>query len=389
MPTHPRLRLREDDAPPLLLGLAVAAGAVALTTLLIYALDDVAPVVSLGVVYLVAVLLVSSVWGWALGVGTALASALAFNFFHIPPTGRFTIREGENWVALVVFLIAAVLASTLAGQARARAREADQRRQEADLAAEMARLLLRGGRLEEALPLVAHRLAQGLGLPSVALELRSVEGDDRRVAFPLREHTRQIGTLLVPAALSEAVLHRLQRRVVPQLEALLAAALERDELLGDAVETAALRRSDVLKTALLRAVSHDLRSPLTAILAAVDALGSPGITEAERASSSPTSAPRPRGSRASSTTCSTCRGWRRTRPSRGARGVGGRGARAAADDLGLPRGHASSSRSTPTCRSPRPTPRSSSARSRTCSRTPRATPAATRSRCGPAPSAGA
>ncbi len=213
---------------------------------------------------------------------TALASALAFNFFHIPPTGRFTIREGENWVALVVFLIAAVLASTLAEQARARARDADQRRQEADLAAEMARLLLRGGRLEEALPLVAHRLAQGLDLPSVALELRAVDGDERRVAFPLREHTRQIGTLLVPASLSEAVLHRLQRRVVPQLEALLAAALERDELLGDAVETAALRRSDVLKTALLRAVSHDLRSPLTAILAAVDALGSAGITDAER-----------------------------------------------------------------------------------------------------------
>ncbi len=65
MSPRPRLRLREDDAPPLLLGVAVAAAAVALTTLLIYALDNVAPVVSLGVVYLVAVLLVSSIWGWA------------------------------------------------------------------------------------------------------------------------------------------------------------------------------------------------------------------------------------------------------------------------------------------------------------------------------------
>ena len=53
---------------------------------------------------------------------------------------------------------------------------------------------------------------------------------------------------------------------MPALEALLAAALERDALLGDVVETAALRRTDVVKTALLRAVSHDLRSPLTAIL---------------------------------------------------------------------------------------------------------------------------
>jgi two-component system sensor histidine kinase KdpD len=146
----------------------------------------------------------------------------------------------------------------------------------------MARLLLRGGRLEEALPTVSQRLAQALGLPSAAIELAAVESDERRVAFPLRERTSQIGTLIVPAGLREDVLSRLQVRVVPQLEALLAAALERDELLGDVVETAALRRSDVLKTALLRAVSHDLRSPLTAILTAADALDSAGISPDER-----------------------------------------------------------------------------------------------------------
>ena len=275
-------RFARRDTPPLWLGIVAALAAIAATTLLVYALDDVAPVVSLGVVYLVAVLLVSSGWGLRLGIATAVASALAFNFFHIPPTGRFSIREGENWVALAVFLITAVAASTLAGRARARAREAEQRRQEADLGAEMARLLLRGGRLEEALPVVAHRLAQALGLPSVAVDLRAVDGDERRVAFALDEGTRRIGTLLVPASLAEGVTDRLQRRIVPQLEALLAAALERDELLGDVVETAALRRSDVLKTALLRAVSHDLRSPLTAILAAADALQSTGLSADER-----------------------------------------------------------------------------------------------------------
>jgi two-component system sensor histidine kinase KdpD len=52
--------------------------------------------VSLGVVYLVGVLVVSSVWGAWLGLLTAVASAGAFNFFHIPPTGRFIIRDGEN-----------------------------------------------------------------------------------------------------------------------------------------------------------------------------------------------------------------------------------------------------------------------------------------------------
>ena len=100
--------------------------------------------------------------------------------------------------------------------------------------------------------------------------------------FPLREGSRQIGTLVLPAGAPEATLRRVQARVAPSLEALLAAALERDGLQSEVVETAALRRSDVIKTALLRSVSHDLRSPLTAILTSAEALRSPSLTEAER-----------------------------------------------------------------------------------------------------------
>ncbi len=169
-----------------------------------------------------------------------------------------------------MFFVVALVASSLAEAARHRTQEAEQRRREADLAAELARLLLRGEELDTVLPVAAQRLAGALGLTSAAIELRPVEGDERRVAFPLREDARQIGTLLLPADLPEATLRRAQERVVPSLEALLGAALERDELLGDVVETRALRRSDVIKTALLRSVSHDLRSPITAILTAAD-----------------------------------------------------------------------------------------------------------------------
>jgi two-component system, OmpR family, sensor histidine kinase KdpD len=259
------------------LGVLVAAVAVAASTAIVYPLAEVAPVVALGVVYLVAVLLVSSIWGGWLGAATAVASALAFNFFHIPPTGRFTIAEGENWVALVVLFISALVASTLAERARARTREAEQRRQEADLAAEMARLLLRGSSLDDALPAVSQRLARALELASAAIVLRDAEGDDRRVALSL-----EVGTLLVPADLPSEVLARLQQRIVPALEAILGAAVEREALQREVVETKALRRSDVLKTALLRSVSHDLRSPLTAILTAVGALESGPLSDRER-----------------------------------------------------------------------------------------------------------
>jgi two-component system sensor histidine kinase KdpD len=275
--------LLTPEPPSKRVGVFVALALVALCTLVIYPLKQAAPVVSLGVVYMLAVVVVSVTWGVLLGVATSLVSALAFNYFHLPPAGQLTIRDADNWVALIAFLVVAMLASSVAEVTRARSREAAERRREADLAAEMARLLLSGRRLSEDLPTAAARLSQVLGLPSAAIELEAVEGDERRVAFPLREGPRRLGTLLVPSDSSEATLRRVQERIVPALESLLSAALERESLLTDVVETAALRRADVVKTALLRAVSHDLRSPLTAISTAADAIDSSSLSERERA----------------------------------------------------------------------------------------------------------
>jgi two-component system sensor histidine kinase KdpD len=257
------------------LGVVVAAGSLAATTLLLYPLEQVASAVSLGVLYLLPVLLVSTLWGLWLGLATSVAAALAFNFFHIPPTGRLTIAEAENWVALAVFLVAAAVASTLSELAAARAREAERRRREADLAAELARMLLGTPEPRAALPGAAKRIADALEVDSAAVVLEPVAGDERHAAIPLGEH----GTLVVPVAAEEVA----RERVAPALEALLTAALERERLTREVVETSALRRSDEIKTAVLRSVSHDLRSPLTAIVAAGEALSSPSLTDADRA----------------------------------------------------------------------------------------------------------
>jgi two-component system, OmpR family, sensor histidine kinase KdpD len=265
-------------------GVLSAIAGVALCTLVVYPLKRIAPVVSLGVVYLLAVLVVSLTWGAWLGAFTGLLSAAAFNFFQLPPVGRFTVKDPDNWVALAAFLVVAALTSSVAEVTRARTREALERRREADLATEMARLLLRGESLAEVLPTAAARMAQALELPSAAIAMETVEpdADGRSVVFPLREGSRRLGTLVVGAETPERNLHRLQERVVPALEALLSAALEREALQAGVVETAALRQADVVKTALLRAVSHDLRSPLTAISAAGEAIALAGISAAER-----------------------------------------------------------------------------------------------------------
>ncbi|HEU4706076.1 MAG TPA: ATP-binding protein [Solirubrobacterales bacterium] len=189
-----------SEAPPWWLGVLATATAVALATLLVYPLKSVAPAVSLGVVYIPGVLFISTVWGWRIGLLAAVVSALAFNWFHIPPTGRFDIAADRDAVALVTFVIVAIAGSAVAEMARGRAAEAERRREETD---------------------------------EVLAELRELAAD-------------------------------------------------RDRIEAEAIEAGALRRSDELKTALLRSVSHDLRTPLTSIIAAGTALDSPTLTEQER-----------------------------------------------------------------------------------------------------------
>ena len=265
------------------MGLALSLLCVAAATGAIYPLKLVAPTVSLSVVYLPAVLLISVVWGLPLGLLTSLLSAAAFNFFHLPPTGRFTLSDSRNWVALAAFTVVAVVASAMADAVRTRSDEAERRRAEADLAAALARELLGGTDTRAALATASHRLANALGLASASIELDAVQGDDRRAALTLRGADREpLGTLLVPRSISDETEERLRRHVVPTLEAMVALALRRDALQAEAVETAALRRSDDVKTALLRAVSHDLRTPLTGIVAAGHALASPSLTEQDR-----------------------------------------------------------------------------------------------------------
>jgi two-component system sensor histidine kinase KdpD len=268
--------------PPAALGMLVAVALIGICTGIVYPLKDVTSVASLGVVYLLGVVIVSAFWGLWLGIVTSLLSAAAFNFFHLPPVGRFTIDDSRNWVALAAFFVAAVATSTVSERARLRTVEAERRRAEADLTAEMAQTLLARTGVEDALALIGRRLAQVFDLPWAMVALGDAAGDTRRLAIPLSVERRTLGTLVVPANVPERAVDRLRDRVAPALSAMLGMVLERERLVAEAVQTEGLRRSEAVKTAVLRAVSHDLRSPVTAMVAAGSAVRAPGLSSEER-----------------------------------------------------------------------------------------------------------
>jgi two-component system sensor histidine kinase KdpD len=244
-------------------GWLASAVLVALVTAAIELLEPHVPVLSLGVLYILAVIPVAVVWGLAYSVPVAVASMLAFNFFFLPPLYTFTIADSRNWFALAVFVFTAIVVSELAAGARRRARESA-------LLAEIAASLLRRGEVGRELDRIAAEAAQALQVEHARIEIGRGAGPDGPGAFPLAVEGRRVGTIHLERPRQAGAAAR--RRLLPALASLLGVAIDRERLAREAMEAEALRRSDAMKTALLRAVSHDLRTPLMAILTSASAL---------------------------------------------------------------------------------------------------------------------
>jgi hypothetical protein len=133
--------LVRPTAPSLWLGVAVAASFIVAETLLVHLLMGVAPGNTFGAVYLLGVLVVSARWGFGLSAMTTLASTLAYGYVHFVSEGSFRPTEVRGWVAVFIFLPIALLANVVAGQARLRTAEADQRRREAEASRDAVRVL--------------------------------------------------------------------------------------------------------------------------------------------------------------------------------------------------------------------------------------------------------
>jgi signal transduction histidine kinase len=239
-------------SPPLACGVLVAATLIAVELLAVRVLTRIAPDSAFGALFLFGVLVVSASWGIDLSLATSAASVAVYAYVH-------AVEDNDTVVpAVIVFSTIALLTNVLVGQARLRTKEADQRRREADLLAELARTMLRGAPSPEMLDSTAARLSEVLELPPPGASFGPADiaagPDQQRIV--LHDGTADVGVLLVPQELAVGDARRV-RRVVPALEALLAAARDRRALHEQTVNLAR-QQSALRRVATLVALRADL-----------------------------------------------------------------------------------------------------------------------------------
>jgi two-component system sensor histidine kinase KdpD len=253
---------------------AGSIAAVALVTGAIELLKPYIPVLSLAVLYILAVLPVAIAFGLTYAVAVAVGSMLAFNFFFLPPLYTLTIEDSRNWFALAVFLVTAGVVSELAARSRRRA-------DESALLAGVATSLLERGEVTTKLDAIAEETARALGADRVRIELGAADVPAAgETGEALIAGDRRVGTVYLPDGGQTAA----RRRLLPALASLLGVAIDREHLAAEAYEAETLRRSDAVKTAVIQAVSHDLRTPLATMETALGSLrsGSLDLREADR-----------------------------------------------------------------------------------------------------------
>ncbi len=247
-----------------------------------------------GFLFLIVVLGVAVGRGLVAGTIASLAGTLAYNYYFLPPIGTLTIADPSNWVALASFLVASTVASRLVTRARQKAADAEARRAEVEALYDLSVDLFTATNRVGALGLAAGRALRtigaaggglvlfrdGPGTPEVIFDIGgSLQPDDplvdavgrngETVEMPAAGFSRDVylplGVGGKPSGVLVARGTRAARTALESVGRLVALAVERERFLRERTAMEALRESESLKTSLLRAVSHDLRTPITAI----------------------------------------------------------------------------------------------------------------------------
>ncbi|MFD4533244.1 ATP-binding protein [Kitasatospora sp. NPDC058397] len=232
-------------------------------------------------IFQLGVVIVALLGGATSALLASVSASLLLNYYFIPPIHALTIGETNNIVALVVFASVALAVATIVDHASRLTSRAARATAEAETLSTLAGSVLRGA---DALSALMEKSRTAFGMQAVALLSRV---DDEVLAHSEAEHQDdadgQSETTEVPVG-ADAVLvltgRRLpaaDQRVLTAFAAHVAVALERDRLAVVAAEVEPIKAADRMRTALLAAVSHDLRTPLAAALASVGSLRSPDV----------------------------------------------------------------------------------------------------------------
>jgi two-component system sensor histidine kinase KdpD len=243
---------------------------------------------------LLAILAVSAVWGMAVSAFMSAVAMLVFNYAFLPPIGKFTIADPQNWVALGAFLVTSIVGSQLSARIRRQADEAHSRRREIERLYKFSQKLLGEGNVIQLMNAIPNYIVESfeagaaeLFLPQKEKFYRSGYGashlDEEKMKttflrdemtiepqqsvyfVPVRLGVRAIGSLGISGA-------RLSRQTLDAVSSLVAIAIERARAVEQLGETEAERQGERLKSALLDSVTHDFRTPLTSMKAAVTSL---------------------------------------------------------------------------------------------------------------------
>jgi two-component system sensor histidine kinase KdpD len=239
--------------------------------------------------YLLGVLAIATAWGQVESVTASVAAMLCFNYFFLPPVGKFTIADRQNWIALFAFLAVALVASRLSDRAKKRALEAKTHQRETEQLYALSRSILMADSHSAGFQAARH-IARIFDCRAVALydsksgdifrggveDLPEIESKLKQVAMqgaalaedaahvlvaPVSLGGRPIGSLaLKHPSLSDGALQALLN--------LVAIALERAGMEEAANRAEAARQSEELKSTLLDAIAHEFKTPLTSIKAA-------------------------------------------------------------------------------------------------------------------------
>lgn len=257
---------------------------------------------AIALLFLIAVLLVSAYWGLRYAVVLSIVATAAFNFFFLPPLYTFTIADPQNWVALLAFLVTALVAGNLSERARREAEDAKRRRREVERLYALSQQLLTTENLVSLLNMlpkivtdtftvsgaalfVTARAAVYRSGPDVTFDeetLRSVAARGELVMqeegpsyVSLRVGVKTVGALAVVGG-------NVSRESLEAIGSLAGLAIERARAVDQVTIHRAAQESERLRTALLDSVTHEFRTPLTSIKASVTSLLAPGSLDGDQ-----------------------------------------------------------------------------------------------------------